>query len=97
MILSVGLLVPLGGRDYMLIRSENRKIAYRYIVEQSKKMNRTSDEVLKDIDNISLDELTRLREGLIDPSSELVQALKKLSLVVTTEDEINKYLVEPFQ
>ncbi|MFC1995761.1 hypothetical protein ACFLVM_02685 [Chloroflexota bacterium] len=44
-----------------------------------------------------LDELTILREGLIDSSPELVQALEKLFSGVATEGEINKYLVELFQ
>lgn len=84
----------------MTTRGESRKIAYQYIVEQSKKPNLklslTSDEVLKDI-NISLNELIRLKEGLDDPSPELVQALKKLLLGVATVVEIDKYLVRPFQ
>jgi len=81
-------------------RGESRKIAYEYIVKQSKKLNLklslTSVEVLKDI-NISLNELIRLKEGLDDPSPELVQALKKLLLGVATVVEIDKYLVRPFQ
>jgi len=81
-------------------RVESRKIAYQYIVEQSKKPNLqlsvTSDEVIKDV-NISLAELMRLKEGLDDPSLELVRALKKLLLGVVSEVEIDKYLVRPFQ
>ena len=84
----------------MTTRGESRKIAYQYIVKQSKKLNLklslTSDEILKDI-NISLNELIRLKEGLDDPSPELVQALKKLLLGVATVVEIDKYLVRPFQ
>ena len=84
----------------MTTRGESRKIAYEYIVKQSKKLNLklslTSVEVLKDI-NISLNELIRLKEGLDDPSPELVQALKKLLLGVATVVEIDKYLVRPFQ
>ncbi|MCK4696667.1 MAG: hypothetical protein KAT53_00015 [Dehalococcoidia bacterium] len=84
----------------MTTRGESRKIAYQYIVKQSKKLNLrlslTSDEVLKDI-NISLNELIKLKEGLDDPSPELVQALKKLLLGVATVVEIDKYLVRPFQ
>ncbi len=83
----------------MTTRGESRKIAYQYIVKQSKKLNlklsHTSDEVLKDI-NISLNELIRLKEGLDDPSPELVRALKKLLLGVVSEAEIDKYLVSPF-
>jgi len=81
-------------------RGESRKIAYQYIVEQSKKPNLklsvTSEEVIKDV-KISLDELMRLKEGLDDPSPELVRALKKLLLGVVSEAEIDKYLVSPFQ
>lgn len=84
----------------MTTRGESRKIAYQYIVKQSKelnlKMSLTSDEVLKGI-NISLNELIRLEEGLDDPSPELVQALKKLLLGVATVVEIDRYLVRPFQ
>jgi len=84
----------------LTIRGESRKIAYQYIVEQSKKPNLklsvTSDELIKDI-NISLDELMRLKEGLDDPSPELVRALKKLLLGVVSEAEIDKYLVIPVQ
>ncbi len=84
----------------MTTRGESRKIAYQYIVKQSKKLNLelvlTSDEVLKDI-NISLNELIRLKEGLDDPSPELVQALKKLLLGVATVVEMDEYLVRPFQ
>ena len=84
----------------MPTRVESRKIAYQYIVEQSKKPNLqlsvTSDEVIKDV-NISLAELMRLKEGLDDPSLELVRALKKLLLGVVSEVEIDKYLVSPFQ
>ena len=39
----------------------------------------------------------RLKEGLDDPSPELVRALKKLLLGVVSEAEIDKYLVSPFQ
>jgi len=80
-------------------RSESRKIAYQYIVEQSKKpslkLSLTSDEVLKDI-NISLNELIRLKEGQDDPSPELVRAFKKLLLGVVSEAETDKYLISPF-
>ena len=40
---------------------------------------------------------TLLKEGLADPSAELVQALKKLLLGVATGVEIAKYLVRSFQ
>ena len=84
----------------MSTRGESRKIAYQYIVKQSKKLNiklsLTSDEVLKDI-NISLNELIRLKEGLDDPSPELIRVLKKLLLGIVSEAEIDKYLVSPFQ
>ncbi len=84
----------------MATRGESRKIAYQYIVKQSKKLNLklslTSDEMLKGI-NISLNELIRLKEGLDDPSPELVRALKKLLLGVANVVEIDRYLVRPFQ
>ena len=81
-------------------RIESRKIAYQYIVKQSKKLNLklnlTSGEALKDI-NISLNELIRLKEGLDDPSPELIRALKKLLLGIVSEAEIDKYLISAFQ
>ena len=84
----------------MATRGKSRKIAYQYIVKQSKKLNLklslTSDDALKDV-NISLNELIRLKEGLDDPSPELVRTLKKLLLGVVSEAEIDKYLVSPFQ
>jgi len=46
--------------------------------------------------NISLDELVGLKEGLSDPSQELVVALKKILRRVTSEAEIDKHLVKPF-
>ena len=83
----------------MSIRNENRKAAYQFIVRQTEKISLASDKLINEYDNISLslDELTRLKEGLVDPSPELVQALKKILSSVVSETEIDKYLVKPFQ
>ena len=84
----------------MISRYENRTRAYRYIVEQAKKINwdltPTSDRTVADNCNISLDELVGLKEGFSDPSQEVVVALKKILRRVTSEAEIDKYLVKPF-
>jgi hypothetical protein len=74
-------------------------MAYQFIVKQSEKISLTSDRVISDGDNISilLDELTKLKKGLVDPSLALVQALKKLLSGVVSEAEVGIYLVEPYQ
>ena len=80
-------------------RNESRKVAYQFIVKQSEKMSFILDKVANDVNNISvsLDELIRLKEGLVDPSPELVRSLKKLLSGVVSGAEIDKYLVKPFQ
>ena len=79
-------------------RSQTR--AYHFIIEQAQKVNqdlsRKPDKRLESINYISLDDLLRLNEGVIDPSPELVAALKKLLRPVVSEAEIDDYLVIPF-
>ncbi len=77
-------------------RSENRKRAYQYIKEQSEKLNLISDKAINDVNNISLDELIRLKDGLADPYLELVQALKKLFIGAASKGEIEDIFLDPF-
>ena len=55
-------------------RHESRTKAYRYIIEQVKKGNlgpgHDIEETLADVDYISLGDLVKLKEGLVDPSPE---------------------------
>ena len=81
-------------------QSESRMRAYRYIVEQAKKLNSglsfESEKTLADVTYISLNDLVRLKEGRDDPSPELVVALKRLLRPVASETDIDGYLVKPF-
>jgi hypothetical protein len=81
-------------------RFQRRKIAYRYITELSKNLNRSllykSDRVLDDICYVSLNDLEELKEGLSDPSQELIFLVKKLFSDVASENEIDNYLIKPF-
>ena len=83
--------------DPLATRSENRKRAYQYIKKQSEKLKLISDKAINDVNNISLDELIRLKNGLADPSLELVQALRKLFMGIANKEEIDGYLFRPFQ
>ena len=72
-----------------------RVTAYEYIKTQISKFPecpRNSD--LSVI--IPLDDIVSLKEGLADPSTELVASLKQLLKGVSTEVEIDAYLVAPF-
>ncbi len=84
----------------MTNRRQNRIRAYRYIVEQAKKMdqnlNYVSEKAFADVGYISLDELAKLKEGAIDPPAELVISLKKLFSGIASKAEIDDYLVTPF-
>ena len=84
----------------MTSRRESRKRAYHYIITQATKLNldlsRTSDKAAADANYISLNDLVGLKEGLTDPTQQLVVALKKLLKSVTSEVEIDEYLVKPF-
>ncbi len=82
--------------DPLTTRSENRKRAYQYIKKQSEKLNLISDKAITDVNYISLDELIRLKNGLADPSLELVQALRKLFIGVASKEEMYEYLFRPF-
>lgn len=84
----------------MTSRRESRKRAYHYIITQATKLNldlnRTSDKVAADANYISLNDLVGLKEGLTDPTQQLVVALKKVLKSVASELEIDEYLVKPF-
>ena len=79
---------------------ESRMRAYRYIVEQARKVNPglsyESAKTLADVPYISLDDLVRLKEGRDNPSPELVVALKRLLHPVASEADIDDYPVKPF-
>ena len=46
---------------------------------------------------VPLEDIRSLKEGLADPSTELVASLKQLFTDVSTADEIDAYLVAPFR
>ena len=79
---------------------KNRIRAYRYIVEQAKKLNRDlerkQEQALSNVDYVSLNELLDLKEGLRNPSQELVVALKNILSPVASATEIEEYLTKPF-
>lgn len=84
----------------MTKRQESRKRAYRYIIEQIKKVNWdppiNSDERVADVFDIPLGELESLKRGLSDPSPKLVAEFKKLLGPLVLEAEIDSYLLKPF-
>ncbi len=84
----------------MTSRRESRKRAYHYIITQATKLNldlsRISDKAAADANYISLNDLVGLKEGLTDPTQQLVVALKEILKGVTSEVEIDEYLVKPF-
>jgi hypothetical protein len=77
-------------------KSQLRKTAYKYIKGQLSKLHgRRYDGDPTII--VALDELILLKEGLTDPSAELVASLKQLFLGISTEAEIDARLVIPFK
>jgi len=74
-------------------RLENRKKAYSYILAR---ISRVSLQRSEKSDLISLDDLIRLKEGLSDPTPELVSALKPFLKTVTSEADIDEHLIKPF-
>ena len=80
-------------------RRESRKRAYRYIMEQVKKLrwdlNYNLGKTTADVNYVSLSDLEGLKEGIADPSHELVVTLEKLLSHVASEAEIDNYLVTP--
>jgi len=86
--------------DSLTSHRESRKRAYHYVITQATKLNldlsRTSDKAVSDVSYISLNDLVGLKEGLVNPTQQLVVALRKLLKSVASEVEIDEYLVKPF-
>ena len=84
----------------MTSRCESRTRAYHYVVERAQKVNwdlaAETNRKTADAYFISLDDLTWLKEGLSDPSRELVAVCKQLFRRVASEAEIDSYLATPF-
>jgi len=72
-----------------------RQIAYEYIRGQTGKLHGFSNDADHPL-TIPLNELMLLKEGLADPSAELVASLKQLLRGSVTEAEIDAHLVAPF-
>lgn len=76
-------------------KSQLRKKAYIYIKGQLNilhgRVNDTDPLLI-----LPLDEIMLLKEGLADPSAELVTLLKQLLRGYVTEAEIDAHLVAPF-
>ena len=85
----------------MLSTKDNRKRTYRFICRKSQQLGITLSPTTadKDIDakSLSLAELYSLKNGLADPSEQLVVSLKSILRNVATEEEINDNLILPFQ
>jgi hypothetical protein len=80
-----------GMTDRVRIRQE----AYNYILHKLSllQIDLTSTNWLEIIE---IDELRLLKEGIADPSESLVAALKELLKGLVNNNEIDSYLVEPF-
>ena len=77
-------------------KSQLRKTVYEYIKGEIGKLHWFSYDA--DLPStIPLNELMLLKEGLADPSAELVASLKQLLMGSVTESEIDAHLVVPFQ
>ena len=79
-----------------MLKSQLRKTAYEYIKEQLSRLHRCSYDVEGQL-IVPLDELMLLKEGLADPSAELVALLKHLFKGTFTDAEIEAHLVAPFK
>ena len=84
----------------MLSRRQKRQQAYSYILNQAKKINwnfeRSFESSINDVGYISLTDIQELKEGLSNPSPELVATLKILFRRVASQDEIDNHLIKPF-
>ena len=80
-------------------RAKRRK-AYEYILNQSKKLDlellHKEDKTIANISYIPLSDIENVKEGIADPSEELVEVLKKLFCHIASEAEIEDHLVKPF-
>jgi len=81
-------------------RIEMRKKAYQYIYnklqESGNNLSYNPVKLINATNVISLAELDKLRQGIADPSEELIVALKTLLHHVDSEGELEEYLVKPF-
>jgi|WetSurMetagenome_2_1015567.scaffolds.fasta_scaffold219352_2 hypothetical protein len=79
----------------MTDRIEIRKEAYRFILQR---LNTLHAEVTGTgwMQIVSLEELRLLKEGIADPSASLVAVLKDQLKGTVNDQEIDSYLVEPF-
>lgn len=77
-------------------KSQLRKTAYNYIKRQLSKLHGRHYEGDPTV-IVALGELILLKEGLTDPSAELVASLKHLFQGISTEAEIDARLVIPFK
>ncbi|MBN1189133.1 MAG: hypothetical protein JXA46_05210 [Dehalococcoidales bacterium] len=77
-------------------RVESRKEAYSYIVQ---KLSTLHPDVTVGgwMQNVSLEDLRLLKEGLADPSAALVDLLKEEMKGMVNDLEIEMHLVEPFK
>jgi len=79
---------------------EKRRKAYGYILNQTKKLNLELiyklDKTIANISYIPLSDIEKVKEGIADPSEELVEVLKKLFRHIASEAEIEDHLVKPF-
>ncbi len=80
----------------MLNRCDIRKEAYHYICQRLSKLLALSS-AANDGSVISLDELRLLKEGIADPSPEMVALIKRLFGSIVSEAEIDAHLVTPFR
>jgi hypothetical protein len=89
------------GRIKLVSRIERRKQAYQFILDKIKKLEAEfcykTDKPDEGNNIIPLAELNKLKEGIADPSMELVTILKKLLRPVASEVEIEDNLLIPFQ
>jgi hypothetical protein len=77
-------------------KSQLRKTAYEYIKDQINRIHDPYDES-GHLPIVPLNELMLLKEGIADPSVELVASLKRLLKGLVPEAEIDVHLVTPFQ
>ena len=84
----------------MTSQREKRRKAYEYILNQTKKLNlellHKLDKTIANISYIPLSDIEKVKEGIADPSEELVEMLKKLFHHIASEAEIEDHLVKPF-
>lgn len=80
----------------MANRPNIRKSAYHYICDR---LSRIPPGLASSKENliIPLDDLRLLREGLADPSPEMVALIKQILCPAISESEIADYLVNPFR